>query len=303
MSADKPTVTIYTDGGCDPNPGAGGWGVVLLYTNPRNGEIHIRELSGGERETTNNRMELTAAIEALRALDQPYVVEFYSDSQYLIKGVNEWMPNWKRKNFNGVLNPDLWQTLNNELARHEIHWHWVKGHAGNSYNERADQLAMAAIPGAAQRRAVADAARRAYLATTSLGNPGAGGWAILIKSPDGDQHDQYLTNGYAMISPSRLDLLAAIAALEAVPERESVQVFTTSSYLHNGITKWIAGWKKNNWIKQTGGEVKFKDLWEQLDQLAQMRRVQWVLSGDNSVPEWDQLKALALQAAQKQTQP
>ncbi|MCC7447548.1 MAG: ribonuclease HI [Anaerolineae bacterium] len=148
MSADKPTVTIYTDGGCEPNPGAGGWGVVLIFENPKNGETHTRELFGGALETTNNRMELTAAIEALRALKKPCVVELYTDSEYLRRGITEWMDNWQRTNFKKgtIKNVDLWQTLNAEAARHEIHWHWVKGHAGNTYNERVDQLAAQGRP-------------------------------------------------------------------------------------------------------------------------------------------------------------
>jgi len=147
MSIDKPTVTIYTDGGCEPNPGAGGWGVVLIFEDPKSGKVHTRELSGGAPDTTNNRMELTAAIEALRALKKPCVVELYTDSEYLRRGITEWMDNWQRTNFKKgtIKNVDLWQTLNAETARHEIHWHWVKGHAGNTYNERVDQLAAAAM--------------------------------------------------------------------------------------------------------------------------------------------------------------
>jgi ribonuclease HI len=109
------------------------------------------ELSGGAPDTTNNRMELTAAIEALRALKQPCAVDFYTDSQYLQKGITGWLPAWKRRGWrkaNGepVLNVELWQTLDDLCSRHAIRWHWVRGHAGNAYNERADQLASAAIP-------------------------------------------------------------------------------------------------------------------------------------------------------------
>jgi len=145
QSSSLPRVEIYTDGGCDPNPGPGGWGAVLIH--PKK----TLELSGGAPDTTNNRMELTAAIEALRALKQPCAVDFYTDSQYLQKGITEWLPAWKRRGWrkaNGkpVLNVELWQTLDDLCSRHEIRWHWVRGHAGNAYNERADQLASAAIP-------------------------------------------------------------------------------------------------------------------------------------------------------------
>ncbi len=141
-----PRVTIYTDGGASPNPGPGGWGAVLLFE--KDGKEHKRELSGGTPDTTNNRMELTAALEALRTLKQPCHIEFYTDSQYLKKGINEWLPTWKKNNFKGgkIQNADLWTTLDAEVSRHEISWHWVKGHAGDYYNERVDQLATTGRP-------------------------------------------------------------------------------------------------------------------------------------------------------------
>jgi ribonuclease HI len=138
-------VTIYTDGGAIPNPGAGGWAAILRF-----GE-HVKELSGGEAHTTNNRMELTAALEALRALKEACEVDFYTDSQYLQKGISEWMAGWLKKgrlapdSKNPVLNADLWRALHAETQRHRIRWHWVKGHAGNPDNERADELAGAEI--------------------------------------------------------------------------------------------------------------------------------------------------------------
>jgi len=136
-------VTIYTDGGCEPNPGTGGWGAVLLY-----GE-HIRELSGGAHETTNNRMEMTAAIEALSALKRRCTVHLYTDSEYLKRGITEWLPSWKKKHWvrrsGAVKNVDLWQRLDALAEKHDIDWRWVRGHAGNTYNERCDELAGAAI--------------------------------------------------------------------------------------------------------------------------------------------------------------
>ena len=142
--ADLPRVMIYTDGACQGNPGPGGWGAIL-----RTGR-HEKELSGGETDTTNNRMELRAALEALRALTEPCQVTLYTDSEYLQKGITLWMPNWKRRNWRRkggkLANVDLWMKLDEEISRHEIRWRWVRGHAGNSYNERADTLAVGAIP-------------------------------------------------------------------------------------------------------------------------------------------------------------
>jgi ribonuclease HI len=142
--ADMPRVTIYTDGACQGNPGPGGWGAIL-----RSGQ-HEKELSGGEADTTNNRMELKAALEGLRTLKEPCQVTLFTDSEYLKKGITEWLPNWKRRNWRRkggkLANVDLWMKLDEEINRHQIHWRWVRGHAGNVMNERVDKLARVAVP-------------------------------------------------------------------------------------------------------------------------------------------------------------
>ncbi|WP_394805382.1 ribonuclease HI [Kordiimonas aestuarii] len=140
MSSRKKTVDIYTDGACSGNPGPGGWGALLLY-----GE-HEKELTGGEMETTNNRMELTAAIEALNALSRPCHIKLHTDSTYVRDGITKWIHGWKAKGWRTaakkpVKNADLWQALDDAVARHDIDWIWVKGHAGDAGNERADALA------------------------------------------------------------------------------------------------------------------------------------------------------------------
>ena len=139
-------VTIYTDGACSGNPGPGGWGALLQY----NG--HEKELSGGAAETTNNRMELTAAIEALCALSKPCQVDIYTDSKYLQNGITQWLAAWKRKGWKTsakkpVKNKDLWQALDEAVQKHQIAWQWVRGHAGQRENERVNQLARDAIGG------------------------------------------------------------------------------------------------------------------------------------------------------------
>lgn len=133
-------VDVYTDGACKGNPGPGGWGALL-----RHGD-HVRELCGGEPDTTNNRMELTAVIRALEALKQRCKVRLHTDSQYVQKGITEWIVNWKKRGWKTadkkpVKNDDLWRELDQLSAKHDIQWIWVKGHAGHDGNERADELA------------------------------------------------------------------------------------------------------------------------------------------------------------------
>jgi ribonuclease HI len=146
--AEKSKVTIYTDGACSGNPGPGGWGVLLRY-----GSVE-KELSGGEKETTNNRMELTAAVKAFQALKEPCQVDIYTDSEYLKKGITDWIKTWKKlgwrrgslKKTKPLANADLWRELDQVSSNHQVTWHWVRGHTGHPENERVDKLAVAATP-------------------------------------------------------------------------------------------------------------------------------------------------------------
>lgn len=140
----KKLVEIFTDGACSGNPGPGGWGAILRYGDKE------RELSGGEKDTTNNRMELMAAIIALETLKEPCEVSITTDSKYVMDGITKWIFGWKKKNWKKadnkpVLNADLWQRLDDANARHKVNWKWVKGHAGHAENERCDELARMAI--------------------------------------------------------------------------------------------------------------------------------------------------------------
>jgi len=144
----QPRVDIFTDGACSGNPGPGGWAAIL-----RAGK-HERELSGGERATTNNRMELTAVIRALEALKKPSAAVVHTDSRYVMDGATKWMTNWKKNGWRTadkkpVKNEELWRALEEASARHTISWRWVEGHSGHTENERADALAREAIPGRA----------------------------------------------------------------------------------------------------------------------------------------------------------
>jgi ribonuclease HI len=139
-AASKPHVVIYTDGACSGNPGPGGWGAILISGS------HRKEISGGEANTTNNRMELMAAISALAALKKPSRVDLHTDSEYVRNGIKSWIHGWKQRGWKTadrkpVKNVELWQQLDAARARHEVEWHWVRGHAGDTENERADELA------------------------------------------------------------------------------------------------------------------------------------------------------------------
>ncbi|MFM2167048.1 MAG: ribonuclease [Verrucomicrobiota bacterium] len=137
-------VTIYSDGGCHGNPGPGAWAAVLQYGK------HVREITGGIAATTNNRMELMAAIESLNLLKEACDIDFHTDSEYVRNGITQWLAGWKRNGWRTaakkpVKNADLWQQLDTANARHKVRWHWVKGHAGNDLNERCDELVQQAI--------------------------------------------------------------------------------------------------------------------------------------------------------------
>ncbi|SJZ71355.1 ribonuclease HI [Consotaella salsifontis] len=145
-------VEIFTDGACSGNPGPGGWGVILRWRGKE------KELSGGEAMTTNNRMELLAAIEALTALKRPCAIDLHSDSEYLRNGITKWIHGWKRNGWKTadrkpVKNAELWQKLDEERSRHDVTFHWVKGHAGHDENERADELARAGMAPFKKKRA------------------------------------------------------------------------------------------------------------------------------------------------------
>lgn len=145
MTQEDSKITIYTDGACSGNPGPGGWGAVLLSGK------HRKDIFGGEKETTNNRMELNAVIESLKSLKNPSQVSIYTDSKYVMDGITKWIFNWKKNGWKSankkpIKNIDLWQALDKEVSNHQADWTWVKGHNGDHYNEVADELARRGIP-------------------------------------------------------------------------------------------------------------------------------------------------------------
>lgn len=276
--ASSRTVTIYTDGGCKPNPGPGGWGAVLI--DGTTGQK--RELSGSDPDTTNNRMELTAVIEALRALNCPCAVTLYTDSQYVKNGITTWLPKWvkqgwQRRGNQPVQNEDLWRILQDETARHQIDWKWVKGHAGHTYNERVDQLATAArelLTGpAAPSPTLPDFTPDYSIALRVSGGGKVGGWAVRLMSADAP--DSTYSGSEPDANAYRLELVAALHALRLAPAGSAVMVYCPSNTLCDGMTGWVHGWQQRGWKTTSGSPVKHRELWEALIAAAGERRVLW----------------------------
>lgn len=313
---ERSKVKIYTDGGCDPNPGPGGWGAVLFSGR------HVTELSGYERRTTNNRMELTAAIEALAALRRPCEVDLYTDSQYLRKGMTEWIPawvrrKWKRANGSPVENEDLWKALLALAERHTVRWHWVRGHRGHRWNERADALATEARRSRGGRRAVPPPTVEAkprdsrdpevtlpryeiYCRGCALGDAaGAGGYAALLVDADGQITER--AGGWPLATNNQMELWAAIAGLQALPEQAHVTIYTPSKYVVEGATRWLAGWERRGWRTRAGQPVKNQEFWEELAEVMGDHDVHWEhLPAAKAHPRSAEAAAIARTQAERQ---
>ena len=283
-----PEVTVYTDGACDPNPGPGGWAAILRFG------AHEKELTGSDPRTTNNRMELQAVIAALAALKQPCRVVIHTDSEYVQRGVTEWMPGWKAKAWRKVANRDLWEALDQAAQRHAIEWQWVKGHAGDPLNERVDRLAVGMIP---RPQLPLDDAGAAHVFTgvSCLGPGGPGGWAAVVRS--GDATDE-LSGREADTSANRLHLIAIARGLERVPESHRVHVYTSSDYAAQGASQWVKKWAAQGWRTQEGQAVKHREVWQAIEAAAHVRPVNWHSLKDEVKPaESRRAEELARQAA------
>ncbi len=274
-------ITIYTDGGCRPNPGPGGWAAILL----RPGH-EPQELSGRQEQATNNRMELTAALEALKALDKPHRVELVTDSEYLRRGVTEWIERWTANGWRTtsgteVLNRDLWQELLAELERHSVSWRWVKGHAGDRFNERADTLASAAI-GRPELPLADGSAVHLFTAVAYSGKLNAGAWAALLRWHGTEREAARRVEDS---SANQLHILSAIEGLRLLKRPATVHLYTTSSYLRDGASTWTAAWRRRGWRTQGGTLVKHRQLWEKLERLAARHTITWHVVPEKAAPE------------------
>jgi ribonuclease HI len=291
--SDLPRIRIYTDGGCKPNPGPGGWGAVLL----RDGQPPV-ELSGGERDTTNNRMELCGAISALESLAEPHEVLLCTDSRYLKNGIEQWLDAWRKRGWttadkNPVKNQDLWQRLDTAVRRHRVRWRWVKGHAGDPHNERADELAREAQP-APTLPVDERGAAHAFVAITFSTKTGVGGYGIVLRYGDAKKT---LAGRVEGTSGNRMHIHAAAEALAALTRRTRVHLYTASDYAKDGATQWIAKWRAREWRTMDGKPVQHRDAWERLADLQARHDVEWhVVSGEGPA-DLDEAKQLARDAA------
>jgi ribonuclease HI len=291
LPADLPEVIIYTDGACDPNPGPGGWAALLRFGD------HEKELTGANPDTTNNRMELQAVIAALDALKRPCRVRLHTDSEYVQKGVTEWMARWKAKGWKKVANRDLWEALDASQQRHQIEWEWVRGHAGDPLNERVDRLAVSMIPRSTLPLDDPDATHL-FTGVSCLGTDGPGGWAVIVRSGEATQS----LSGYeAHTSANRLQLLAAAEGLKASPAEALIHLYTPSDYVVNGAQFSLLIWATHHWRKKHGEPVRNKDLWEMILAALQTRRVIWhSLKSEARPDESRQAEELAQRVARQE---
>lgn len=277
MSEAKPSVIIYTDGGCKPNPGPGGWGAVLLFSHSE------KELSGSAPDTTNNQMELTAAIEALSSLEGRHRVELHTDSTYLKNGITQWISAWQKKSWrtstgSPVKNQDLWQQLAELITQHDITWKWVRGHAGNEYNERVHDLATEAraeLTGESTKsESIAEQHTNIAIYTNCYfeKDQRQNAWgAVVVK----DGEAQPMTGIIGGNSDNHARLLGAIMLLQSLDKSVPVDIFTDSEYIQKGISQWVDGWIKKGWKTKSGTPVRYRELWQRLHQLNTERTIYW----------------------------
>ena len=299
-------VEIYTDGGCDPNPGPGGWGAILRFPD------HEWVLSGNDPQTTNNRMELQAATAALAILKGTVGrcrADLYTDSEYLRRGITEWIDGWERNGWRTaskqpVKNQDLWRGLRELTRAHDVHWHWLKGHRGHPLNERADRLAdearqaLGRSPGLPVSHQFRDDGRPAVeicVKASYLGKQGVGGWAAVLRS---GEHVKSISGGQSQTTANALFIRAAIEGLRALTRPCRVFLYSDADYLIKGTTQWIRNWQARGWRTRDGKEVANRAEWEELIEAAKPHQVTWLSArGDLAPNDLAQAGALATEAA------
>jgi len=299
-------VEIYTDGGCKPNPGPGGWGAIIRF------EDHEWVLSGNDPETTNNRMELQAATAALAMLKETVGrcrMELYTDSEYLRRGITEWIAGWERNGWRTadkqpVKNQDLWQRLQGLAQAHDVHWHWLKGHKGHPLNERADRLADEArralrrgpgVPTAHQPRSDGRTTVEMCVKASCRGAQGPGGWAAVLRT---GEHVKTLSGGEPETTSNAMLIRAATEGLRALTRPCRVFLYSNADYLIRGATQWIKGWQARNWRTRDGKPVANRVEWEALIEAVEPHQITWLSArGDLAPDDLAQAGTLAAEAA------
>ena len=311
-----PEVAVYTDGGCDPNPGPGGWGAIIRWGD--------REwvLSGNDPDTTNNRMELQAAAAALALLEGLVGrcrVEVHTDSQYLRRGITEWVDGWagrgwRTRNGEAVKNQDLWRVLLRVSETHEVSWQWLKGHAGHPLNERADRLATEALrslkrapgapdahqgPGATEAHQGPGEDRPAVeisVKASCRGAQGPGGWGAVLRM--GDQM-RTLSGRAPATTANAMLIQGAAEALRALNRPCQVTLHSDAKYLVQGASQWVKGWQARGWQTRDGKPVANRAGWEALLAAAGPHQVAWLLAQGEAAPDdLARAGALASQASE-----
>jgi ribonuclease HI len=282
-SKNLPQVTIYTDGACVPNPGPGGWSVILVFKN-QTGDIIQKEYSGGEPSTTSIRMEMQAAINALRYLKQSCSVTLFSDSRYLVKGVNDWLSSWKARGWvlsNGseLKNADLWKELDSLLQNHQIEWCWIRGHADNPMNQKADALARSQIA-YPKLPSADDSGYHLFIRATC--HKGIGGWGAVLRS---NEKTLIFSGVEENTTPNKIEIHGVIEGLLQVPRNARVYIYTNNNYLYAAMVSDILRWKKQGWQTNQGVGIKNRDLWEQLLNIQEEKTVSWHLLKGHDIPE------------------
>ncbi len=291
-----PQVDVYTDGGCDPNPGPGGWGAVARWQD--------REwvLNGNDPDTTNNRMELHAAAAALALLEGLLgrcQVSLHTDSQYLRQGITEWIDGWVSRGWRTgdkrpVKNQDLWRVLHRLTQAHDVAWHWVKGHAGHPLNERADQLATQAMrrlqpaprePDAPDAPPSADDGRAAVeicVKASCRGAQGQGGWGAVLRM---DERTRSLSGGEAATTSNAMLIRGATEALRALTRPCRVTLYSNADYLIKGASSWVTGWQARGWQTRDGKAVANRAAWEMLLEAVHPHTVTWLQAKGDDAPD------------------
>ncbi|MBN1956031.1 MAG: ribonuclease HI [Anaerolineae bacterium] len=286
---ESPEASVYTDGGCDPNPGPGGWGAIIRWA----GREWV--LSGNDPETTNNRMELCAAAAALALLEGMLgrcQVTLYTDSQYVRQGITQWISGWVSRGWltrskTPVKNQDLWRRLHRLAQAHDVTWHWLEGHAGHPLNERADWLAREARralyrgPGAPDARQPDGNDRPMVEICVKSSGHGAGGWGAVLRM---GQHARALSGQAPAATANAMLIRGATEALNALNRPCQVTVYSDAQYLIKGASSWLKNWQSRGWQTRDGKPIANREEWEALLAAARPHRVNWLLAQGDAIP-------------------